>query len=228
MTTKVYNCFKCLLLLLAAATLPGAAWAQPSTISTTSTFSNNNGTGTVTFNLSNTNSYPVVITEINGVTSSSGSVTVELYYNTTPVNGAPGAISAANGWTLSASATITGTANPSTTTTQNFLTGDSLLIIPANTTYGIAVFATSQRYYNTGTAWSVATTYSAGGVSLVTGLNVGYAGGTPPTAPTNTPRGWIGSITFKPYSGIGANNIGVAKLVSPSNSCAGSYPISVQ
>jgi parallel beta-helix repeat protein len=196
-----------------------SAFAQ-TTLSTTSAFTNNNGSGTVTFNLQNTNSSGIIITDVAGVTGSSGAVNVEMYYNPTPVNGAPGAISAANGWTLVASGTITGVANSTSTTTQTFLSGLNF-IVPANTTYGIAIFATGQRYYGTGTTLG-ATTLSAGGVNFITGPNIGYGGGTPPTAPTNTPRGWIGSITFIPQLPCTSPPTPGAASASASNVCAGS------
>ncbi len=163
-------------------------------LSTTSQYLNNNGSGTVTFNLENTNAFDVIVTDISGVTGTTGSVNVEFYYNPTPVSGAPGAISAANGWNLVTSATITGIGNSSTTTTQPFLSGMNF-IIPANTTYGIAIFATGQRYF---TMPAGPTTISAGGVNMLAGTNISFAGGTPPASPTNSPRGWIGTITMIP------------------------------
>ncbi|MBK9799087.1 MAG: hypothetical protein IPP56_04920 [Bacteroidetes bacterium] len=91
------------------------------TVSTTNTFTNNNGSGTVTFNFENTNTSDIIITDIEGITGSSGTFSVDFWYKTTPVNGAPGAISVANGWTLVATGTITGVANTISTTTQSFL-----------------------------------------------------------------------------------------------------------
>ena len=178
--------------------LSSSATAQ-STISTTTSFANNNGTGTVTFNLQNTNGFGVIITDVEGVASASGASIAEIWYKTTPVNGAPGAISAANGWTLIASQPFTAIANTTTTNTQPFLSGLNF-ILPANTTWGFAVTAyagtaTRQRYYTHPAGTS---THSAGGVNLITGTNIGYGGGVPPTAPGNHPRGWIGKISFIP------------------------------
>jgi hypothetical protein len=163
-------------------------------VSTTGSFINNNGSGTVTFNLENTNSFDIIITDIDGVTGSSGSLTAELYYNLTPVSAGPAAIDTSAGWHLAASGTFTGVANSSTTVTQNFLSGLSFLV-PANTTYGMAVFATGQRYFSHPGG---ITTDSAGGVKIITGTNIGWGGGTPPAAPGNSPRGWIGEISFVP------------------------------
>lgn len=184
-------------------------------ITTTASFLNNNGSGVVTFNFQNTNSSPIVITDIAGLTGNSGAVGVELWYNTTPVNGTPGVISTANGWVQEAVGTITGIANTTTTTTQPFFTGLNF-IIPANTTYGIAVYADGQRYFTMTTAQ----TFSDLGCNLITGPNVSYGGGAPNgSAPTFTPRGWIGTINFAPLAACtGAPTAGTAS--APANVCA--------
>ena len=163
------------------------------TLSTTSTFLNNSGSGSVVFNLQNTNSYPIIITELRGIIGTAGTSPVGFYYNTTPVSGPPAAITPANGWNLIASGSVTAIANITSTVTQTLLSGISF-IIPANTTYGILIYALNQRYStSTGTS-----TISIGGLNLLTGTSVGYAGGTPPALPTNTPRAWIGDIIFSP------------------------------
>src|SRR5690606_27352809 len=110
------------------------------------------------------------------------------------VNGAPGAISTANGWTLVATGTFTGIAHTTTSVAQPIITNMSF-ILPAGATYTIAVSSGSLRY-STNTAGTH--TVPAGGVNLITGTNIGYGGGSAPTAPTNTPRGFIGYLTFIP------------------------------
>jgi hypothetical protein len=211
-------------MLLASVLIPNKILAQAQVLSTTSVFLNNNGTGTATFNLENTNPYPIIITDIAGITGTTGSVTVEMYFKTTPVNGSPGNISAANGWNLVSTAVITGVGNTTTTTTQPFLSNVGF-VIPANTTYGIAVFATGQRYF---TLPAGTTTVSSSGLNLITGDNIGYAGGTPPTTPTNSPRGWIGDITFTPAPACtGTPNPG--NTIAPSLVCASqSFQLSMQ
>ena len=163
-------------------------------VTTTNTFLNNNGSGTVTFNLQNTNNFPIIIQEIHGVIGATTTANAEVYFNNTPLSGPPSAFTAANGWNLMASGTVSATANTTTTVTQPFFTGLSL-IVPANTTIGVAVFATSQRYF---THPGPTTIDSAGGVRIITGTNIGYGGNTPPTAPTINSRGWIGTIRFIP------------------------------
>lgn len=181
-----------LLIALLFCCLGDSATAQ-TVVSTASAFSNNNGTGTVTFNLQNTTTIPLVLKEIKGVLSSTSSVPVEIWYNPTPVNGTPGPITPANGWVRIDSTNVTGAGNSTTTTLQTFFSNINFQM-PAGTTYGFAVYGNSQRYYT----MSAAATFSNGGLSILTGPNISYGGGTINTssAPTNTPRGWIGSISF--------------------------------
>src|ERR1041385_9201848 len=80
---KLYALAACLVLLGAT----GARLSAQTTLTTTTTFLNNNGSGTVTFNLQNTNSSGVIITDIAGVAGSSGTQNVEFWYNPTPING---------------------------------------------------------------------------------------------------------------------------------------------
>ena len=177
----------------------GLSVSGQTTLNTTAVtgFLNNNGSGNVTFNFQNTNSFDVIITGIEGVTGTSGANTAQLYVKTTPVNGTPGAISTANGWTLAASQTFTGVGNTSTLTTQAFMTGISV-IIPANTTYGMVVYALGQRYHTMVSPNIPLTTVSGGGCNILMGTNISFGGGTPPAAPTFSPRGWLGKITFVP------------------------------
>ena len=166
----------------------------------TSGFTNNNGFGLVTFNFRNNNASAVMITDIASIVSTSGGVDVKAFFNPSAINGAPGAISSANGWTQFGSATITGVANTASATTQPFMSGLTLLV-PAGATYGIAVqaanagSATGCLRYSTIAAGTY--TFSGGGCDVVTGTSIGYAGdistGTPPA---NTPRGFMGSVGF--------------------------------
>ncbi|MBK9799086.1 MAG: hypothetical protein IPP56_04915 [Bacteroidetes bacterium] len=75
--------------------------------------------------------------------------------------------------------------------------------VPAGALYGFAVSAYNgtagvQRYHTIVAPNLPTVTMSAGGCNIITGTNIGYGGGAPPTAPGNTPRGWLGSISFIP------------------------------
>ncbi|MGG9961781.1 M36 family metallopeptidase [Ferruginibacter sp. SUN106] len=170
--------------------------AVPYTITTT--FANNNAFGMVIFNFKNNNPFPVTITGIESIASASGASTATLYYKTTPISGAPGAISAANGWNVAATGAYTAVANTTTTTPQVFLTG-ATLVIPAGATYGLGV--ESKTAANVGnlrysTVAAGVYTISAGGCDLITGTNIGYAGDISPAVLGNTPRGFIGNVNF--------------------------------
>ncbi|MFN8249756.1 MAG: GEVED domain-containing protein [Ferruginibacter sp.] len=201
--------FSTLLFLMVCVTAMGQT-----TLSTT--FANNNGFSLVTFNFTNNNATGVVITDIASVCGASGAQAVAAYYKASAINGAPGAISAANGWNQFGSANITGIANTTTTTPQPFMSGLSL-VVPPGTTYGIAVQATSLRYSTLGGGTQ---TVSGGGCVITSGTNVGYAGDVAPNAPTFTPRGFIGSVTFidaVPCSGTPnpGNTLSTANSVCP-------------
>lgn len=202
----------------------GRSNAQSVTVSTAASFTNNNGTGIVTFNFQNANPYPVIITDVAGVTGSSGLLNASVWYKTTPITAAPGLISVANGWTQAVSGTFTGVANSTTTTLQPFLSNISFTI-PANTTYGLAIFADGQRYFT----MSGAQNFSGGGCTFQMGPVSSYGGGAPNTSvgPTNNPRGWIGSLTFKPAI-YGNNNAALSQLTSPVSFCQGLQQIKVK
>jgi hypothetical protein len=189
-------------------------------------FSNNNGSGTVTFNFQNTNPYAVIITDVEGIVGTSGATTCDVYIKTTPVNGSPGAISAANGWTLVATGNFTGVANTANLTTQVMITGASITI-PPGVTYGMAVTAYSgtssrQRYHTMVSPNIPLTTVSGGGCNILLGTNISYGGGVPPTTPTNHPRGWLGKLTFVPAVACPTPPTPGSATVSPAQACPGS------
>jgi len=168
------------------------------TISTTGSFTNDTTVSTVTFNFQNTNSYAVIITGMEGILSDYGPANFSIWYKTSAINGSPGTIDVPNGWTSLSFPAVNGVANTTSTTTQSLATGINL-VIPANTTYGIAVTATSAS--GTGALRAghglPAFSISAGGCNVISGTNTGYASTTPPpAAPNFSPVGWIGKITF--------------------------------
>lgn len=223
--TLAYGCFlkrfyRCFLLLLCIF-LNINSFAQTS-ISTTGTFTNDTTVNTVTFNFQNTNSYPVIITNIEGIVGVFGDINVGLWYKTSAINGSPGAISTANGWTLFNTQPINGIGNTTNNVTQPFFSNISFTI-PANTTYGIAISATTtgsllgvQRIGNAAATVAVGN----GNCNFLSGANIGYAAVSPaPAAPTLTPKGWLGKITFIP--GNNCTGTPVAATVSgPQNICA--------
>ncbi len=156
----------------------------------------NNGNGFVTFNFTNNNAYAIVITNIGSVVNlATGNANVSGYYKPSGINGAPGAIIASNGWLLFGSATV---ASNGAGTVQPFFTSN--LVIPAGATYGICVNSIAAGSTTGALAYSTLAagtyTFPGAGAILTTGTNIGYAGAGVPNAPANTPRGFIGSVTF--------------------------------
>ncbi|MFT4062609.1 MAG: hypothetical protein QM642_09670, partial [Edaphocola sp.] len=191
------------------------------TIGTTANFSNGATASTVTFNFQNTNTYPVIITDVEGIVEGYGTnYAAEIYYTTSAISGTPGNINAANGWTSAGTVTgIVGVANTTTTVTQPIFSGIGLTV-PAGSTYGIAIaiYATTgaQRVDTSGASLTI----SGGGCNIITGTNIGYATtAVPPAAPTTANRGWIGKLTF--INGAACSGTPSTPVVSgPSAICA--------
>lgn len=164
------------------------------------THPNNNGNGSVTFNVQNTNAYDIIITGIQCHLGSTATNNIELLYNTSPYvdNAAPwsfGTVGAGqNGW-ISA-----GTGVVSNSNTANgivpCLTSLSLTI-PAGATYQLGLSATTMQY-STLTNGAGTNTFSGGGVNILTGDGISWGGTVYPATPANYPRGLIGGITFIP------------------------------
>ena len=196
------------LLLVSIALYSFIAFGQ-STISTN--FTNNNGSGMITFNFQNTNATDVIITEIASATGTTGANSATLWYKPTAINQTTMAVNTGTGWTQVATQPFTGVANTTTNIGQPMLTGLSL-IVPAGATYGLCLSVTSSMRYSTITAGSY--TFPGGGCNLITGTDIGF-GGTLTSGINN--RGFIGSVSF--ISGnacTGTPNAGVtASSVNP-------------
>jgi len=175
------------LLLLSIALYSFIAFGQ-STISTN--FTNNNGSGMITFNFQNTNASDVIITEIASATGTTGANSATLWYKPTAINQTTMAVNTGTGWTQVATQPFTGVANTTTNIGQPMLTGLSL-IVPAGVTYGLCLSVTSSMRYSTITAGSY--TFPGGGCNLITGTDIGF-GGTLTSGINN--RGFIGSVSF--------------------------------
>ncbi len=179
-------------------TVEGSAGPTGPSQPVVSTLTANNGNALVTFNFKNNNAFPVIVTDIASVFSLGGLPgNTSAYYKTTAISGPPGAINAANGWIQFGSSTVPEIGG----VVQPFMSGLTLAI-PAGATYGIAVqaddaFGGNLGYNGTG-AGPGATTFTAGGCSIITGPGIGFGGGTAPAAPTFTVRAFVGSISFAP------------------------------
>ncbi|HAW52804.1 MAG TPA: hypothetical protein DCX54_10840, partial [Flavobacteriales bacterium] len=187
--------------------------AQQNVISTYTipSFTANNGTGGITFELTTTRN--ITIDEIASQVYSSGTSTYTLWYKvgsyysfpTTPI------VSAANGWVqlqTGTSATGTGSSGPAVP----FATNLGLVLSPG--VYGFHM-TTSNIGYRTHTG--PPDVFTDGTVTIKTGVGYGYGGGT-----TNAfhPRQFMGSITYTLPSA--PNDAGVSAIVSPVSDCDGS------
>ncbi len=164
----------------------------PTTATMTQTLTTSNTV--VTFNFRNNNAFPVTITDISSIANFiGGTANVSAYYKPSAINGAPGAITVANGWNQFGSASVPSVGG----VLQPFMSGLTLTV-PAGATYGILVSSshaagTNNIIYSNALAQSIA---SAGGCDIITGANIGYAGGPVPAAPATANRYFIGSVKF--------------------------------
>lgn len=221
------------LLLCSAIIMGNASYAQTSTVTTTSSYTINNGSGITTFNFENTNPYPIIIDSVYaGSYSGSGPCTFYLWYNLTPVNGQPsGAVPSTAGWIAADTEVVT---MASSQTQQPVLTNVGL-VIPPNTTVGMAVGgfsgsnSTSGGFmgYYTISSSSSTTTFSGGGCNIITGANVSYGATDYTTTFYNYPRGFVGSIVVE-KQGV-PDNAGIDSILNPNGSfCSGMQELKVR
>lgn len=187
-----------LLLIAVCGFLSSLAIAQ-TTVSTNHT--NNNGNGSVIFNVQNTNAFDIIITGVNCHLGTNAANNVQLLYRTTPFNdlAAPwdgGVVGAGqNGW-ISAGTVIvnSNTANGVVTALSSLS-----LTVPAGATYQLGMAANTIQYMTlvSGGGANI-NTFSGGGVNLITGDGISWGGTNYPATPANYPRGFIGGITFIP------------------------------
>jgi hypothetical protein len=166
-------------------------------ITLNTTHTNNNGASSIIFNVQNTNTNDIIITGVNCHLGTSTANNLQLLYRTTPLidNTAPwdhGIVGAnQNGWLPVA----TGTAVSNTTNGIVPALTNLNLIVPAGATYQLAFSGTTIQYM-TLTPGAGLNTFSAGGVNIITGDGISWAGGAYPATPVNYPRGLVGGITF--------------------------------
>lgn len=146
-----------------------------------------------------------MITSVETEGNSVGDVYYQLFMNETPVSGQPsGAITTNPDWELK----HTETTNYPTSATQQEVMTNIGLIIPPNTTVGLAVLGfmgttspggTHVRYYTIPSGFGVQN-FSSDGVNLIMGENVSYGFGSYTATSYNHPRGFVGTINFEPVS----------------------------
>ena len=157
------------------------------TVTTVPPLISNNGQAGITCNLSATGN-DIVIDSLSYYLNG-GSCTVELWYNTTAISGAPGAISAGNGWTSLGRWNATGSGSG-----LSAVGGNIGLLIPAGSTYGFFVSITSGPTLRYMTYAGGVSTFTDGTLTIETGPNVGYGGGA--SGPTFSTRQFLGALTY--------------------------------
>ena len=163
----------------------------PVTISSPMTGGNTNAI--ITFNVNNTNSIPYTFKTLASNASASTTVPqVNLWYKITPIAGAPGPISNANGWFIAPGGTASNV--PVTAGASNAVLNNINLPIPSGANYGFALEFTGGNgpAYTNGTA-TVQNLTNNGIIMQISG-NVGWGGFAAPASPGNNPRNFNGTI----------------------------------
>lgn len=224
MKTISTHCPKALLLSVLCLLNLSLLQAQVTLSTTTTGYVYNAETGgAIVFAVRNNNANAVMLTDLGSMHESGYTPTYTLWYKATPLVGAPGAITAANGWTqIGNSYTVP---NTQPTGIAPLFSGLNFQI-PANTTYRFALLGTGARSPFYATANSSANIFSASGVDILgqdNPVSPGYGGN---STPTNTPRGFYGSITFQPVDACSTPPVPGTVTVLPSTICSGS-PVSL-
>ena len=157
----------------------------------TTNFVSTNGNATVTFNVKNNHPFPIVLSQIDSKTLTTGTAIVSAYFKPSLISGLPGAITPANGWVQFGASNITGTG----TGVQSLLTNLNL-IIPAGASYGLCLqVLTASNAPNLAYSALGPGNYSFndGGCELITGF---FSGTNVPAAPTTTQSGFVGAVHF--------------------------------
>eukprot|EP01039_Chlorochromonas_danica_P009884 gene9884-10931_t len=141
----------------------------------------------VTFNILNSNAYPITISQVQVTTDpSSGSASFSFWYISTGVSG-PSTLSSAGGWTQAVSETISFSSSLAT------ISVSPGVVIPSSGYYGLAV--SSSVYLKTPTSQTSVTSTTTDGVTLYTGGSTSYAAD-PCCSLQYTPRSFWGSVAF--------------------------------
>jgi len=190
-----------------------ASWAQ-STVSTTTNTPNNGGGGATMFEVSATS--PVFITGASAVFGTAATGPAEIWYKQGPISTTyPGSgdVSTAGGWTLALTASATSTSN---STMAPIPFGTTMIALNGNTTYTFVVNgagALGGTRYMTGTT---GTTNSFTDGTLTIDCSAGR-GGLIPSSMVNTPRYFVGSLTYIPQAACtGTPNAGTTSASSSS------------
>ncbi len=228
-----FNLLRFKLILFSFTTLLISVSVSAQTTITTNYTTYGSGSGgttnaTMLFVIQNTNPGAIILTDVGYWISAnqtwSGTM---LWYKASPLQGAPGAITVANGWTQ-----IGGTQTTTTTTEGYYPVRTNLnFTIPANTSYRFALAAGNNSMIM-GSSTCVPNIFTATGVNLLVGNH--QAGGTgdvgfwgPFSSPFLSPWFFRGFITFEDGACSGVPNSGTVQSSAASVVCGGTVNLSL-
>ena len=169
------------------------------TITTVPPYNAGNGAGGITFNVSATNAVTI---NFLSTAFSAAPTGIDIWYKTTPINGAP-TVNTANGWILAGS--VASIVNINASPTPTLIPLNLNLSIPAGQVYGFCIsVATGIVAYSGTTATPNFPNVSDANITIQTGVNIGFGGSAP--NPPNTVRQFNGTIDYTLGSTGSSNN----------------------
>jgi gliding motility-associated-like protein len=210
--------FLFLLVAVLSVTLLNAQITVTSPVPGNLTFNSETAAGSIVFGIKNTNAAAVTITEVGNYVPANFTGTLTLWYHPTAITGAPTAINTTNGWVQVATGVV---ASSTTAGIRPVFTGLNLSL-PANTIYRFAISGPANSPFYGG-AGTTPNSYSSGGLEIYVQDNPnspGY-GGAFPGPPTNTPRSFIGSVTFTPTAACSEPPVAGTAVASAALVCSG-------
>ena len=158
-----------------------------------------NGAGGITFNISATNAVTI---NFLSTAFSSAPTGIDIWYKTTPINGAP-TVNTANGWILAGS--VASIVNINASPTPTLIPLNLNLSIPAGQVYGfcISIATGTVAYTGTSATPNFPDVFDAN-ITIQTGVNIGYGG--PAPNPPNTVRQINGTIDYTLGSTTSSSN----------------------
>jgi hypothetical protein len=152
-----------------------------------------NGAGGITFNVRAIQAVTLDSIHIPLYGTVGSAANLDIWYRTTPINGSP-TVSTAGGWIQLATGLPAIVGNSGTTSTvQSVIPIPGGLTLPSGAHYGFFVGGASTVY----TTWAIGNvdTFTDGRIVIYTGQNIGYGG--PAPNPTNHPRQFNGSVSYR-------------------------------
>ncbi|MBT3648408.1 MAG: T9SS type A sorting domain-containing protein [Flavobacteriales bacterium] len=171
-------------------------YSQAGSVTTSPPLTTNNGSGGITFNVEANQA--VIIDTLWCTFYSASALNISIWYNTSPINGAP-TINSTNGWTELGPTSTTPVGTAFAGAAIQPIPFDLNLLIPGGEEYGFYIgMASGSGVAYTTYATGNATSFTDGVITVTNGTNVGYGGNSP--SPGFSVRQYNGRVVYSlPY-----------------------------